>query len=70
VAVIEQDKDYVGGISRTVFYKGFLFDIGGHRFFSKSREVVALWNEILPMIFSPVRDSRASIMAATFTPIP
>jgi NAD(P)-binding Rossmann-like domain/Phage integrase family len=48
VAVIEQDKDYVGGISRTVFYKGFLFDIGGHRFFSKSREVVALWNEILP----------------------
>jgi protoporphyrinogen oxidase len=51
VLVIEQDKYYVyyvGGISRTVSYKGFLFDIGGHRFFSKSREVVALWNEILP----------------------
>jgi protoporphyrinogen oxidase len=48
VAVIEQDKDYVGGISRTVAYKGFLFDIGGHRFFSKSREVVELWDEILP----------------------
>jgi protoporphyrinogen oxidase len=48
VLVIEQDKRYVGGISRTVSYKGFLFDIGGHRFFSKSREVVALWNEILP----------------------
>jgi protoporphyrinogen oxidase len=48
VLVIEQDKHYVGGISRTVSYKGFLFDIGGHRFFSKSREVVALWNEILP----------------------
>jgi protoporphyrinogen oxidase len=48
VVVIEQDKNYVGGISRTVSYKGFLFDIGGHRFFSKSREVVALWNEILP----------------------
>ncbi|HXW71338.1 MAG TPA: NAD(P)/FAD-dependent oxidoreductase [Methylocella sp.] len=46
--VIEQDPHYVGGISRTVSYKGFLFDIGGHRFFSKSREVVALWNEILP----------------------
>ena len=29
-------------------YKGFLFDIGGHRFFSKSKEVVALWQEILP----------------------
>ena len=38
----------VGGISRTVDYKGFLFDIGGHRFFSKSKEVVDLWNEILP----------------------
>jgi protoporphyrinogen oxidase len=48
VRVIEQDPRYVGGISRTVDYKGFLFDIGGHRFFSKSREVVALWDEILP----------------------
>ncbi len=48
VLVIEQDKAYVGGISRTVNYKGFLFDIGGHRFFSKSKEIVDLWNEILP----------------------
>ena len=46
--VIEADPDYVGGISRTVNYKGFLFDIGGHRFFSKSKEVVDLWHEILP----------------------
>jgi len=51
VLVIEQDPVYVGGISRTVNYKGFLFDIGGHRFFSKSKEVVALWNEILPNDF-------------------
>src|SRR4051812_5409738 len=48
VIVVERDPTYVGGISRTVNYKGFLFDIGGHRFFSKSREVVDLWNEILP----------------------
>jgi protoporphyrinogen oxidase len=48
VLVIERDPVYVGGISRTVDYKGFLFDIGGHRFFSKSEEVVALWQEILP----------------------
>ena len=48
VLVIEQDPAYVGGISRTVNYKGFLFDIGGHRFFSKSKEIVDLWNEILP----------------------
>jgi protoporphyrinogen oxidase len=51
VVVIERDPVYVGGISRTVSYKGFLFDIGGHRFFSKSKEVVALWREILPADF-------------------
>lgn len=48
VTVIEKDPTYVGGISRTVEHEGFRFDIGGHRFFSKSREVVDLWNEILP----------------------
>ncbi|HXY58611.1 MAG TPA: NAD(P)/FAD-dependent oxidoreductase [Methylocystis sp.] len=48
VVILEQDETYVGGISRTVNYKGFLFDIGGHRFFSKSKEIVDLWNEILP----------------------
>ena len=49
--VIEADPVYVGGISRTVNYKDFLFDIGGHRFFSKSKEVVDLWKEILPQDF-------------------
>src|SRR5882757_8957588 len=34
VVVLEQDPTYVGGISRTAHYKNFLFDIGGHRFFS------------------------------------
>jgi protoporphyrinogen oxidase len=51
VTIVEKDPTYVGGISRTVNYKGFLFDIGGHRFFSKSKEVVALWDEILPNDF-------------------
>ncbi len=46
--VIEQDPTFVGGISRTANYKDYLFDIGGHRFFSKSKEVVDLWDEILP----------------------
>ncbi|HEY3697088.1 NAD(P)/FAD-dependent oxidoreductase [Phenylobacterium sp.] len=48
VTVLEKDPVYVGGISRTVNYKDFLFDIGGHRFFSKAKEVVDLWKEILP----------------------
>jgi len=45
--VLESDPQYVGGISRTVSYHGYRFDIGGHRFFSKSREVEDLWTEIL-----------------------
>src|SRR5215216_1373653 len=48
VLVIEKDPAHVGGISRTVRYKDYLFDVGGHRFFSKSQEVVDLWHEILP----------------------
>ena len=48
VAIIEKDQTYVGGISRTVEHEGYRFDIGGHRFFSKSKQVVDLWNEILP----------------------
>ncbi|MBV8939973.1 MAG: NAD(P)/FAD-dependent oxidoreductase [Alphaproteobacteria bacterium] len=47
VTVLEKDPVYVGGISRTVRYKGFGFDIGGHRFFSKSPEIEQLWEEIL-----------------------
>src|SRR6476469_8818454 len=46
--VLEADPIYVGGISRTVRYRGFHFDIGGHRFFSKSKAVENLLQEILP----------------------
>ena len=48
VTVLEADPLYAGGISRTVEYKGFRFDIGGHRFFSKSKEIEDLWTELLP----------------------
>jgi protoporphyrinogen oxidase len=51
VTLIEKNPSLVGGISRTEKYKEFLFDIGGHRFFSKSKEVVDLWLEILPNDF-------------------
>ncbi len=59
LVVLEADPIYVGGISRTVTYKGFHFDIGGHRFFSKSKSVEDLWTEILPndMLVRP-RSSR------------
>ena len=44
--VFEMDR-LVGGISRTEEYKGYRFDIGGHRFFTKVPEVEALWHEIM-----------------------
>jgi protoporphyrinogen oxidase len=40
VTVLEKDPVYVGGISRTVRHQGNHFDIGGHRFFSKSDEIM------------------------------
>lgn len=46
VVVLEADH-VVGGIARTVNYKGYLFDIGGHRFFTKWDEVNLLWREVL-----------------------
>ena len=45
--VLEKDT-VVGGLSRTVNYKGYCFDIGGHRFFTKVKVVEDLWREVLP----------------------
>ena len=44
--VLEQDSQ-VGGLARTVEYKGFRFDIGGHRFFTKVGAVQKLWRSML-----------------------
>jgi protoporphyrinogen oxidase len=46
VVVFEAD-DEVGGLARTVVRDGYRFDLGGHRFFTKSAEVEDLWDELL-----------------------
>ena len=47
-ASVVLEKDHVvGGLARTVNYKGYLFDIGGHRFFTKVHAVEAMWREVL-----------------------
>lgn len=51
--VYEASND-IGGISKTVNYKGNRIDIGGHRFFSKSDTVMRWWNEILPIEDTPI----------------
>ena len=55
VTVLEKDPKYVGGIARTVEYKGYRFDIGGHRFFSKSEEITQRWKQRLGNEFISVR---------------
>jgi protoporphyrinogen oxidase len=46
VIVLERDN-VVGGIARTEFYKGYGYDIGGHRFYTKMSKVNALWHQML-----------------------
>ena len=53
VTVLEADE-MVGGISRTAQYKGYRFDIGGHRFFTKIKPVQDLWEELLQSEFISV----------------
>ena len=45
--VVFEAEDQVGGIAKTVEIDGYRFDLGGHRFFTKSKEVQNLWNEVL-----------------------
>ena len=54
VTLLERDPHYVGGIARTVHYRGYRFDIGGHRFFSKSQEITDWWRKRLPDDFISV----------------
>ena len=45
--VLERGRS-VGGLARTATHKGFRFDIGGHRFYTKSETAAAIWREVLP----------------------
>src|SRR5947207_10208488 len=45
--IVLESTDQVGGIARTEVRDGYRFDLGGHRFFTKAREVDDLWHEIL-----------------------
>ncbi len=45
--ILFEKSSQVGGIARTEFYKGFRFDIGGHRFFTHFKEIHELWEKML-----------------------
>ena len=55
VVIVEEDKQ-IGGISKTINYKGNRMDLGGHRFFSKNQEVNDFWNKNLPIQGAPASD--------------
>lgn len=64
--ILERDAQ-VGGISRTVRYKGYYFDIGGHRFHTKNKAVLSWWQGLLPGDFRKVgRRSRIYYRQAFF----
>lgn len=56
--IIFEQSNTIGGISQTVCYKGNRMDIGGHRFFSKSRRVTDWWNKIMPLQGFPAQDDK------------
>lgn len=51
--IILERSEYIGGISKTVNYKGNRIDIGGHRFFSKSDRVMEWWMKMMPIAAAP-----------------
>ena len=63
--VCEMSKD-IGGISKTVVYKGNRIDIGGHRFFSKSERVMNWWQSFMPLQGKPTWDDVALNRETTY----
>lgn len=54
--IILEETSELGGISRTVKYKGYRMDIGGHRFFSKNDEIMKWWQEMMPIQGEKAKD--------------
>lgn len=57
VTILEETNE-IGGISRTVRYNGNRMDIGGHRFFSKDKEVMDFWENLMPLQGEPSYDDK------------
>ena len=55
---IVEETNKIGGISRTVRYNGNRMDIGGHRFFSKDKEVMDFWENLMPLQGEPSYDDK------------
>lgn len=67
IPIVLEADDIVGGISRTINYKGNRIDIGGHRFFSKSDWVMDWWKAILPIEASDQSETKIAYHQQTRT---
>lgn len=56
--IVLEASSICGGISKTINYKENYMDLGGHRFFTKSREVMDIWNTFLDIQNSPSKDDK------------
>src|ERR1700731_3110835 len=56
--IVLEASGEIGGISRTIQYKGNRMDIGGHRFFSKSDRVMQWWMDLMPPALDEAQESR------------
>ncbi len=56
--IIIEESEFIGGISRTAKYNGNRMDIGGHRFFSKNKQVNDIWTELMPIQGQPSKDDK------------
>src|SRR5215831_7105720 len=63
--IVLERSEYMGGIARTVEYKGNRIDIGGHRFFSKSDRVMNWWLQFLPIQVSTAPEAMIAHQQST-----
>ena len=68
--IVFEAEDQVGGIAKTEVREGYRFDLGGHRFFTKSKEVDDLWHEVMKEEFLCARACRGSSGTASSSTTP
>lgn len=65
--IVCEESNEIGGISKTVKYKGNRIDIGGHRFFSKNDTIMQWWQKIMPI---QGKESKDDILLKTQKDLP
>ncbi len=60
--IVLESTDAIGGLARTVQYKGNRLDIGGHRFFSKSQRVNDWWARLMPQVADPANPDHVMLL--------